>query len=373
MRVLLLTDSDAFAGTEQHMLTLAQGLNELSVDIAIACPGEAPLAQHARSRGVAVIDVPKRGQIDLKAVRVLAGLLKIGEFDIIHAHNGRTAFLAVLALRLARCGRLVVTQHFLTPHHSSMHGLKGVLWRSAHRWMNGNVSQFIAISSSVAQSIIQRRDAPAERVSTVFNGIDEPVVELVARNECLAALGLPAEALLLICAARLQKEKDLPTLILAMAQVVQSVPAAHCVVAGEGSERVSLENQISALGLQRNVHLVGYREDVLQLISAGDVFVLPSRAEPFGLVLLEAMALSKPVVASRAGGPLDIVEDGVTGRLVEPGNATDLATAMVDLMANPDIRNAFGQSGRSRFLELFTASRLAEATRAAYHKALLRV
>ena len=135
-------------------------------------------------------------------------------------------------------------------------------------------------------------------------------------------------------------------------------------------DREALEKQIIRLNLEHNVRLLGFRSDVLALMRLCDLFVLPSLAEPFGLVLIEAMALSRPVIATRAGGPLEIVEEGVTGLLVPPSSPESLAEAIGELLSNPERRAAFSRSGRSSYENRFTASRMAKATLAVYRQAL---
>ena len=115
-----------------------------------------------------------------------------------------------------------------------------------------------------------------------------------------------------------------------------------------------------------SIYLLGFRSDVAALMAACDIFVLPAPAEPFGLVLIEAMAMGKPVIAAAAGGPLEIVADGETGLLFEPGDAASLAAAMRRLLENPDLRQRMGQAGRRRYEEMFTAQRMAENMAAVY-------
>ena len=114
------------------------------------------------------------------------------------------------------------------------------------------------------------------------------------------------------------------------------------------------------------MYLLGFRSDVSALMAACDIIVLPAPAEPFGLVLIEAMALGKPVIAAAAGGPLEIVADGETGLLFEPGNAESLSSAIRRLLADPDLRRRMGIAGRKRYAQKFTARRMAENMQKVY-------
>jgi glycosyltransferase involved in cell wall biosynthesis len=321
MRVLLFTDADVFAGTERHMFDLACALNNEGLQATIACPTPAPLADKATAVGIDVVPIQKGGLIDWPAVRTLRRLLRSNALDVIHAHNGRTALSAALAVALARRGRCIATQHFLQPNRVSLSGPKARLSHLAHKWVSRSTHCFVAISDAVRDEMLQRGEAPSEKVTTVPNGMAEPATDSEASPEVVRQeLGLTEDAPLIVCAARLEAEKDVSSLIKAMSPVVAAHPNAFCAIAGQGSQEELLRKQIQDSDLSNTVRLLGFRSDVIALINAADIFVLPSPAEPFGLVLLEAMALSKPVIATRAGGPLEIVVEEETGVLVPPSS-----------------------------------------------------
>jgi glycosyltransferase involved in cell wall biosynthesis len=369
MKVALFTDSDVFAGTERHMLDLAFGLRAAGVNVRLACPRPSALAE--RAGGLPVVEIQNRGLLDHAAIRTLVALLKTGAIDLVHAHNGRTALLAAAAVKLAGCGRAVATQHFLEPNRLSRRGLKALFSRVAHRWVNQQTSRFIAISQAARTAMLARGDGTESTVSVVPNGMPLPdLAQLAAPQIIRAALGVPPEATLIVSVARLEREKSVATLVAAMKGVARADPSAVCVIAGEGSQEAALRAQISGSELGDAVKLIGFRTDALALMNAADIFVLPSPNEPFGLVLIEAMSLGKPVIATRAGGPLEIVADGETGLLVAPSAAEELGRAILSLVRDADLRRRMGAAGRVRFLENFTVERMTNATIAAY-KAVL--
>jgi glycosyltransferase involved in cell wall biosynthesis len=371
VRVLLLTDANVFAGTERHILTLACALHRKGIDVRIGCPSPSPLAEQAAQGGVGVIAIPKRGRIDWRCARLLRRMVRKGEFDLIHAHNGRTALAATIALRGLKRGRLIVTQHFLQPAHTKRQGLAGKLSRMIHRRIAARNSCFIAISQAVDSAMRQRQPISTDCIAVVPNGL-EPLngTPLRPAIQVRAELNIDAQAPLIVCAARLQREKDIPSLLLAMKQVSARFPQARCVIAGDGSQEAALRRQIDELGLQAQVQLLGFRHDVLDLIHAGDLFVLPSLAEPFGLVLLEAMSLAKAVVATNAGGPAEIVENGKTGLLVPPSSPSALADAIASLLQDSGRRTEMGRAGLARFVSHFTADRMATDILNIYRQAL---
>ena len=369
-RVVLFTDADVFAGTERHMLDLARGVRGEGVSVALACPFPAALEEAARKEKLPVLTIQTRGLVDLAAVRTLVRLLRAGEVDIVHAHNGRTALAAALAVRLAGRGRCVMTQHFLEPNHATQRGPKAALSKLAHGWVTRQMSGIIAISEAARSAMLARREAPPGKITVIPNGIAAPDAGLLAEAAATRrSLGIALDAPLVVCAARLEREKDVASLVEAMSEVRAVVPAARCLIAGDGSRRRTLEEQVQRLGLEDVVRLLGFRPDAPALIAAADLFVLPSLAEPFGLALLEAMALGKPVVATRAGGPLEIVEDGETGLLVPASSPDILAGAIQRLLADPAAARWLGENGLARFRDRFTADRMARATLVIYRQA----
>jgi glycosyltransferase involved in cell wall biosynthesis len=367
----LFTDSPVFAGTERHLFELARAMRAHVDGIVVACPGEGILARKARAEGIAVLPLTPEGAIDGRVVAALARRLRDGEIDLIHAHNGRSALRATLAILRAGRGRCVFTQHFLQPDHTTQHGPKARVFQVAHRWMYRRIDRIIAVSEAARRGMIERKEAAESKITVVPNGIPDPLEEtLRPRSLMRQELGIDPSTPLIACVARLQREKDLPDLVRAMDEVARVHPEAVCVILGDGDQLETLTQLIAELRLQQRVRLLGYREDPHSIVHAADLFVLPSRAEPFGLAILEAMALSRPVIATAAGGPLEIVEPQRTGLLVRPSDPSALARAIGDLLCNPALCTDFGRRGRQRYEEHFSCTRMALATREVYRIAL---
>lgn len=370
LKVALFTDSDVFAGTERHILDLAVALKRQGREVMVACPALGVLAQRAGEEGIQVMAVEKGGPMDVLAIWRLAKALRVSAVDRVHAHNGRTTLIAVLARLLAGRGEVVVTQHFIEPSRTSAKGLKKHLKHLLHRLLNRRVAKIIAISEAVAEGIRRRGEARAKQVAKVWNGIRDPAA--AARHHPLGggAPGRSSGAGLLLCAARLEPEKGHDVLMDALQRLKGRQAAWQCLLAGDGGQRTKLERQVRESGLEDRVVFLGFRDDVSDLMANADVLVLTAAAEPFGLVLLEAMALGKPVVAMAAGGPLEIVEHDTTGFLTPPGDASALAQVLLDLLNDAELRETMGRKGRERYLAHFTAERMARETWQVYEEAV---
>ena len=376
LRVTLLMDTRAWAGTESHVLTLAQALRDSNreagdspVEVTVATPPGSPLWERARAAGLPTLAIARRGTWDSDTLQTLARRARRGACDVIHAHNGRTALWAALAIKGARRGACVFTHHFIEPAHAQSGGALGEVKKRVHAALAAGINGHIAISRAVAVAIEERGEVEPARLTVVPNGINAPTD--AATSMASLVTQLPAELRAEIaCVARLQKEKGLPTLIHALALLKAQQPGAapRCVIAGEGDERAALEALIGELNARDVVHLAGFTPHVGAILGAAKVSVLPSPAEPFGLAVVEAMACKRAVVAVDAGGPREIVVHGETGLLVPPDDAPVLARALAQLLDDPARAQTMGEAGFERYQAHFTAARMAQQTIEVYQK-----
>lgn len=370
MKVLLLTDADVFAGTERHMLSLASGLRGRGIDAILGCPKGSPLANAGRASDIPIFAIEKRGLLDFSAVSVLAGLLRRDEVDLIHAHNGRTAWLAALACLLARRGKLITTMHFIEPARSRRRGLARMLGDLIHRATKTQLAGMIAISNAVKHQAVQRRDLPESMIHRVYNGVTQPCVQK-DRQQVRVELGMAPDTIVFLAATRLQQEKAVGLLIKAIGELAgRNEISFQLLIVGRGDDRQQLQIQIDHAGLQDRVRLLGFREDVHDLMAAADVLVHPAPAEPFGLVLAEAMALGLPVIASDGGAAPEIVIDGKTGWLFKAGDRHSLADNLSDCLLSKDLHKQLGNAGRERYQDQFRCERMVEETISVYQSVL---
>jgi glycosyltransferase involved in cell wall biosynthesis len=193
----------------------------------------------------------------------------------------------------------------------------------------------------------------------IYNGIEPGASpDRADRHAARRRLGIMDEALVIGAAGRLERVKDLDTLLDAFAIVRARVPDARLVIAGGGTERLRLEQHVSELGLQRAVCFTGHCDDVRALLPAFDVFVNSSISEGVSLTILEAMASRLPVVATRVGGTPEVVEDGVTGVLVPARAPEQLAQAILQLAPQQPRASAMGEAGRKRVEAAFSIDRM---------------
>ena len=243
--------------------------------------------------------------------------------------------------------------------------------RALVRRLTPRMDHLIGVSTSIVHKIADEGRVGAP-VTLIYNGVDlqrydhqEPCCTL--REE----YGLPAEGPIVGVVARLEAEKGHPTLIDAWPHVLAEFPDATLLIVGEGSRREALEAQVAALGISRSVVFTGRREDVPAVTAALDVAVLPSYREAQGLTILEAMALSRPVVASNVGGIPEMIEDGKTGLLVPPHDPGALATAIARLLGDHPLADTLARAAHDMVHERFCVELMARAVETIYDEAVL--
>ena len=218
------------------------------------------------------------------------------------------------------------------------------------------------LTCSQAVADAQAQLSPRRPLRVIYPGVElerfDPGL-LPSPQESKRRLGLPTEELIIGIVGRLQHWKGIHVLIEAMPEILRASPAAHCVVVGgdhafEPEYPAYLREQICALGLEDKVTMAGFQSNVPEWMQAMDVIVHASNHEPFGIVVIEAMALGKPVVAGNAAGPTEIITDGVDGLLSPYGDAPALAQAVLRYLSDPEFAHQIGTAARQRALEFST-------------------
>ncbi len=333
------------------------GLRERGHRTVLVAHPEGELAARA-SEGHDLIRLAPRAEVDLHAGWKLSRIIKELRPDIVHAHDPHAVALASLALSFltsGKCPSLIASRR--VAYHLKGHAFS--------RWKYHQVDCFVAASNAINQILVSDRIDP-ERIVTVYEGIELHRVQAEPAANIHAEFWLPTHAPIVGAVAALTQEKGHRYLIEAAALILREVPDARFVILGEGELRSALERQIKELHLDKHVLLPGFRADILSFIKSFDVFVMSSLFEGLGTSLLDAMALSKPTVASNTGGIPEVVSHGETGFLVPPRDANDLAAAISKLLKDPEQRERMGRAGLERVKRLFSAEEMVEKTLGVY-------
>jgi glycosyltransferase involved in cell wall biosynthesis len=367
IRILQLITSLERGGAENHLLALLTHADRQAFEIeAAVLSGEGELVPLFRSAGITVHLLRAHSRFDPLALGRLTRLLHHGHFDILHSHLFRADIYASLAV--AQLGErrplLVSTRHnddrfFLNPFVGLVH--YGVSARQ---------DLIIAISDHIARFTVARGVRDPSRVRRVYHGIEPQVTQELDRQgqRIRAELGIAPDDFLVGNVGRLALQKGQRHLIAAMPRLLERAPRTHAVIAGGGDLEDYLRELAEEVGVAERVHVLGPRKDVPALMHAIDVFAMPSIWEGFGLVLLEAMAAARPIVASRVATIPEVVLDGETGVLVPPGDPVALADALADLANDAVLAKQLGTAGSERLRRYFSIEKMVGDTELLYRE-----
>jgi len=301
--------------------------------------GGEPLIERLDRGGVEVIRLERSSRLSLGAWAPLVRLLRSGRVDVLHAHLfGSNVWASVLGT-LTRTAAIVAHEHMWA--YDAGARLRPLL----DRHLIGRLADaFVAVSREGVRGMVAREGIPPEKVAFLPNG-----VRALGAGDGRAVrgeFGIPATAPLLVSVGHLRPEKSFGTLVEALAELRARGVNAHALIAGEGPEREMLEQLAADLDVTGHLALAGAREDVADLLATADIGVCCSRFEGGPLSVMEYMQAGLPVLATRVGGLPELVADGVTGVLVPPGDARELAAAAAGLIADPARAAALGTAGR---------------------------
>lgn len=359
--VLYVHHTAILGGAEQSLVELLTGLDRTVWAPVAVLPGAGPLRDALASHGIPVEHAPL-GRVyktlnprrlgayaaqSLRVSRALARIVVVHRPDLVHA-NSTIAHL--WAARMARRSGLATVWHVRDLQRRPR------VERPLALLTDAIVSISRAVDGTIASLV---RPGMIRRV--VHNGLDAARFAAAAEPGAFRrTLGISPEVPLLVCACQLVPWKGVDVLLDAFALVRQTHPTAHLAVVGEDAFGVNRDYVArlnrQAANLRGCVTLTGYRADMATVFGDAAVVVVPSLAEPFGRVVLEAMALSRPVVGTAAGGLPEVVVDGRTGLLVPPGDAGALAGAIERLLADRGLRAQLGAAGLRRVRERFSSA-----------------
>jgi glycosyltransferase involved in cell wall biosynthesis len=362
VKVLHLMKVKGVGGAEQHLLQLLPALRDRGVDVRFlsldAGDDSARFHDALTERGVPWRRVPCGLDVSPRLAAAVARVARAERPDVIHTHMVHADVYGSLAARLTR-------RPLVSTRHNDDRYLLGP-FRYVDRAFMRPARSIVAISDAV-RAFHARAGLPDEKLVTIHYGLDEPPT--VPSEVTPAEAGIPGDAPLVLAIGRLIEQKDHRTMLGAFARVHEEHPEARLAILGWGRLEDELLAERSRLGLDEVVVLPG-RVEPSAWLQRATLFLHTSRWEGFGIVLLEAMLSGLPVVATRVSAIPEIVADGSTGVLVEPGDAAGAAAAVSRLIAEPAAARALGEAGRTRARAQFSVARMTERTIAVYDRAV---
>jgi glycosyltransferase involved in cell wall biosynthesis len=364
VKVLQLISSGGYYGAENMLLNLCASQeksgceNSLLLFYNVHVPN-VEFYERARRRGLSVRMVHCKGRADWRAVRQIEEYIQEDAVDLVHTHGYKADLYGYLAAW--RCHKPVVATCHNWVGGTAALGIYNHLDRMALKKFNA----LAAVSDAVAQRLLAF-GVPSEKIKTIANGIDVTAFERAQPLPLLKDEG----SIVVGVVARLDLQKGFEYLLRAARELCKMFPGLKIVIAGEGPDRSAIEEMIEQYGLQSSVVLAGQQSNMPAVYAAMDIFVLPSLNEGLPMTVLEAMAASKPVIATRVGAIPSVIRDGENGLLVAPKDSEGLRNAVASLLNDPERRRRLGDRAHAWVSQNYTSEAMALKYREMYEEVL---
>ena len=367
IRVCHVAMADLWAGAEVQLAILLRSLAKLAdLEVSAILFNAGWLAQELHDAGVRTHVILEAERNPLSILRELSDYFRRNQVDVLHTHKYKDNILAALASTRHVVPYRVRTVHGAPEPFAGLQGFKmnvyTLLDGVVNRWA---VDRLLAVSFALQELLVERFGT--DKVMCIHNAVDVDRIRVTTDLVNLRKeLGLDQHDFVIGTMGRLHPIKGLEVFLRAARIIKDHGKSAKFIIAGDGPLRGQLQALAQQCGLAHEVMFLGHRSDGNNILGLMDLFVLPSLSEGIPLVLLEALALARPVVATAVGGIPEVVEHGISGLLVTAGKQDDLAQGCLKLMDGPDLAQRLGDAGRKRVTEAFSAGVMAESVANVY-------
>ena len=365
LRILHTESSMELGGQEYATLALVEGLRHRGHMVQLLVRDGSGLQAVAGKRGIPCLTMMMHKALYPWAIFQLCAIIRKHQIDVIHTHGSRDSWMGSLAAWISPLKPIVVlSRHKSTP--ISKHVINRVMY---HRLVNRIVTTG---GELIRKSLIADHGFPEHHVVAIPTGADverfSPHIKGAAfRRE----LGVQPDECLIGSVCFLRNYKGLDHFLEAAVLIVKQVSRCRFVIVGDGPERERLNGLIASLGLNDHVRLTGHRQDVPEVMAALDVFVVSSTAgETLTQTIPQALAMERPVVATRIGSIPDIIQHGETGYLAPPGDPQELAHYILELLRDPEQGAVMAKNGRERVLKAFSSQSTVVKNETLYYELL---
>ena len=337
-------------GIETHSEILASLLVKNKHNVIVGCWVDGMLATNTNCKIVPARRITIRNSGDMRAIIKMIRISRKENIQVIIANSGREYWPAAIAAKIAGT-RIILIRHMSTP------------LKITTAWMiNKMVDKVIAVSSILRDILIKSGVLP-EKIAVIHNGIPFEKLDAAAagRSGARKELFIDDSDIVIGAVGALHKGKGVYELLDSVRRLAKDYPSLKLLYAGDGPERGRLEEEANKLSMGERVIFTGVRKDIERMYAAMDIFTLPSTSEEaFGMVLIEAMAMGKPVIGTKIGGIPEIIKDGANGVLVPPGDSSALAAAISRYIDNSEFKARMAEEGRRTVQQEFSESVMGE-------------
>lgn len=351
LNILHMISSMEKGGAETYIYDILDNLEEdISIHIICSHRGSAHHRLEEKTDNVEIVEM--RNVLDIRAARRIASYCRDNDIDVIQAHFLRENYIAVLSKLFNPKVQIIWTAHLIQQNNWII--------RLFNRIFSLFVDRIICVSKAVGGSVIGE-GIPAAKTKLIYNGVDTNRFKYM-ENGIREKLAIPEDSLLLTTIARFHRDKGHRFLIDSLKELKRHIPNFKALLVGEGEEKGIIQRKVREYGLDDQVIFLGYVENIVEILSATDIYLSPSVMEAISFSILEALSCGIPVVATQVGGVPEIFERGNCGILVPFGDEKVFAKAIVDLYNNRSEYRDIGESCRALVEENFSQAKMLKNT-----------
>jgi glycosyltransferase involved in cell wall biosynthesis len=371
VKLLYVIGNIEFGGGERGFAQIINGLPAEKYEVFLASQPSEEFYRSIHNTEVHFIPLTFSKRTNPSLMPSIAKIIKRNSIDIVHGQGARAEFYARLANRLA------CRSNYLSTIQMPVEGFdvfwpKKLIYILLDRMSERFVDRFIVVSRALEEQLVKKHGISSDKISLVYNGVElDKFNRRKQKKTCLRKeFNIPPDSPLIGTVGRMVWQKGFEYLIRAAPMVLQSFPQTRFLMVGDGHLKNDLIDLASSLQIRDSFIFTGFLHDVYQILSELDVFVLPSLREGYPLIILEAMATSKPIISTAIDGITEQIEDGVNGILVPPKDSESLASAIINLLRDPSLSKRLGRKARERVTEQFSVEKMVAETRMVYQQVL---
>ncbi|SHK45958.1 Glycosyltransferase involved in cell wall bisynthesis [Marinobacter antarcticus] len=351
LRVLHITFNMGIGGTEQVIRQLVQGMVSEGVESEILCiDGHiGPIGETLQQSGVPVHKVVRKQGFDWPLIKAIRKHLREGRFDVVHCHQYTPWMYGWLAALPTRA-KVVFTEH--GRFYPDRYRYKAMLINPVMALFTPSI---LAISKATKDALVKYEFIPRKKIQVIYNGIAPLERDEAEATRIRDSLGIPKTAFVVGTVSRLDPVKNQAMMLRAFKQFSEKQPDSYLLMVGDGPDKDKLISLASEFGITKRTIFTGFINNPVHYLAAMDVFLLSSHTEGTSMTLLEAMSLEIPAIATWVGGNPEIIEDEVTGLLVEPDDSESFALSIEQLYENLILKQSMGKAARLSFDKRFSA------------------
>jgi glycosyltransferase involved in cell wall biosynthesis len=354
IRILYVIDALEFGGGERGFSQLSTGLNKERFKTYLAAHPDSKLEKMVIRENIPFLPIDMDRKVNFKAIAHLLRIINQHRIHIVHSMGARADFFARMAVRKLPQISLVCTVA-MPVEGFDIGFIRKIIYKIADHFSSRYVTHFIAVSKAIKEQLVRRRNIHSGRITVVYNGVelDQYNQNMNASAKIRHSLGITDDYPIIGTIGRLVYQKGYSHFLQAAKQVYEGKKYVRFVIVGHGPEEDNLKSMAKSLGISHVCTFAGLRRDIPELLSAFDVFVLSSVLEGLPRIVIEAMAMGRPIVATDIDGVREELEDGITGLLVPPESSDSLAKSIIDLLIDKDKSFQMGINARRAAEEKF--------------------